>query len=229
MRLLLVEDDPEVGAMLAEALTHRGHVVDHVTRGADAIWRCSEQSYDIVILDVGLPDMSGFEVCARLRREDVVLPILMLTGQGAVPHRVQGLDAGADDYLAKPVSLAELEARLRALARRRSHPVVPRLHVDDLVVDPASREVRREGRLVPLTGREYLLVELLVRRRGQVVSRDAIVNQLWDAATEVTDNALHVLVAAVRRKLDAPFDAPMLQTVRGVGYRLTRPTQVVHR
>ena len=220
MRLLLVEDDPDVGSMLTEALTHQGHVVDHVKSGADAIWRCGEQSYDIVILDVGLPDMSGIDVCARLRREDSVLPILMLTGQGTVPHRVQGLDAGADDYLPKPVSLAELEARLRALARRRSHPVLPQLEAGDVVVDPAAREVRREGRLVELKGREYLLVELLVRRRGQVVGRDAIVSQLWESSSDVTDNALDVLVAAVRRKLDAPFPSPVLHTVRGAGYRL---------
>jgi two-component system OmpR family response regulator len=197
MRLLLVEDDPEVGGMLTEALRHRGHVVDHVERGADAVWMAAEQRYDVVILDVGLPDLSGLEVCAQLRAQQPVLPVLMLTGHTDVLARVQGLDAGADDYLAKPVSLAELEARLRALARRGERPVVEQY-----------------------VGREYDLVELLARRAGEVVSRRHLMTQLWDRDAEVTANALDVLVASVRRKLEAPFDQPILTTERGRGYRI---------
>jgi DNA-binding response OmpR family regulator len=220
MRLLLVEDDPDVGLMLIEALRHRGHVVDHVEQGVDALWMAAEQPYDVVILDVGLPDMSGFEVCAQLRAHDPKLPVLMLTGRTAVQARVQGLDAGADDYLAKPVSLAELDARLRALSRRAERPVVERYVAGDVVINAASREVQRQGRSVPLVGREYDLVELLTRRGGEVVSRAQLRAQLWDRGTEVTDNALDVLVAAVRRKLDTPFDQPTLTTVRGRGYRI---------
>jgi two-component system OmpR family response regulator len=220
MRLLLVEDDPEVGGMLTEALRHRGHVVDHVERGADAVWMAAEQRYDVVILDVGLPDLSGLEVCAQLRAQQPVLPVLMLTGHTDVLARVQGLDAGADDYLAKPVSLAELEARLRALARRGERPVVEQYVAGDVVVDTGSRKVQRQGRSVPLVGREYDLVELLARRAGEVVSRRHLMTQLWDRDAEVTANALDVLVASVRRKLEAPFDQPILTTERGRGYRI---------
>ena len=220
MRLLLVEDDPDVGPMLAEALTYAGHVVDHVTTGDDALWRAQEQSYDVVILDIGLPDMTGMEVCAKLRAEHPALPVLMVTGRGDVRDRVHGLDAGADDYMAKPVSLAELQARLRALARRADRPVITQHRVDDLVVEPATRSVRRAGRDIPLVGREYALVELLARHGGQVVTREQLRAQLWDAGAEVSSNALDVLVASVRRKLEGPFDAPLLRTVRGSGYRL---------
>jgi two-component system OmpR family response regulator len=221
MRLLLVEDDQEVGAMLSEALGYRRHVVDWVTAGADAVFRAREQRYDVVVLDVGLPDVSGLDVCRRIREQDREVGVIMLTGRGGVPQRVEGLDAGADDYLPKPVSLAELDARLRALARRGRRPVVDLLVARDLTVDPAARTVHRHGRPVLLVGREYSLVELLVRRTPDVVRRDELVAQLWDRAAEVSDNAVDVLVAGVRRKLDAPYeDAPLVETVRGVGYRL---------
>ncbi len=221
MRLLLVEDDAEVGPMLSEALSHRGHVVDLAETGVDAIFHCREWSYDVVILDLGLPDISGLDVCRQIREQDPGVGVIMLTGRGGVPQRVEGLDAGADDYLPKPVSLAELDARLRALARRGSRPVVPLLTARDVVVDPAARTVARQGRPVPVAGREYALVELLVRRAGQVVRRDELVSQLWDHAADVSDNAVDVLVAGVRRKIDAPYqDAPLLETVRGLGYRL---------
>lgn len=220
MRLLVVEDDPEVNALLTEALGHRGHVVDQAGRGLDAIWMSDDQPYDVVILDVGLPDMTGMEVCRRLRAAHPALPVLMLTGLTHVRDRVQGLDAGADDYLSKPVSLAELDARLRALSRRCQSPVVEQHTAGDVSVTPARREVCRRGRLVPLVGREYALVELLARSPGQVVTRDRLAAQLWGRDTEVSANAIDVLVAAVRRKLDAPFDEPVLRTVRGSGYRL---------
>ena len=220
MRLLIVEDDPELGPMLAEAMTHRGHVVDHVATGADAIWRVGDQPYDVVILDVGLPDMTGMQVCACLRQRHPSLPVLMLTGRTDVRDRVRGLDAGADDYLAKPVSLAELDARLRALSRRAERPVVEQHVAGDVVVVPARREVFRQGQQVPLVGKEYALVELLARRTGHVVSREHVMAHVWEHDADVTANALDVLVAAVRRKLCAPFDEPALRTVRGRGYRL---------
>ena len=220
MKVLLVEDDAEVGGMLAEAMSHRGHVVDHAQNGQDALWLAGEQSYEAVLLDVGLPDISGTEVCATLRREHPALPVLMLTGRNEVRDRVRGLDAGADDYLAKPVSLAELDARLRALGRRAQRPVVEVYVAGDVVVSPSSREVRRQGRLVALVGREYSLVELLARRAGDVVSRQHLTAHLWTNDVDVTDNALDVLVAAVRRKLDGPFREAAVTTVRGQGYRL---------
>lgn len=221
MRLLLVEDEPEVGAMLTEALGHRGHVVDWVRTGTDGVFAAGEQSYDVLLLDVGLPDISGLDACRQIRARDADVGVIMLTGRGGVSHRVEGLDAGADDYVPKPVSLAELEARMRAVSRRGVRPVVQTLTVRDLEVVPASRTVSRAGRAVAVAGREYALVEMLARRAGHVVRRDEIVSQLWDRAAEVSDNAVDVLVAGVRRKVDAPFvGPPLVETVRGVGYRL---------
>lgn len=210
----------DVSEMLTSCLSVAGHVVDHVATGAEARWRADEQPYDAVILDVGLPDQDGFDVCRSLRRSGSSTPILMLTGRQAVQDRVAGLDAGADDYLAKPFSLEELEARLRALARRSEREVVVRHVAGDVEVDPATRTVRRQGRVVALVGREYALVELLARSAGRVVSRETLVNQLWDFAADVSPNALDVLVSSVRQKLDRPFETPALRTVRGSGYVL---------
>ncbi len=220
MRLLLVEDDPDVSAMLTSALHLAGHVVDHVATGADALWRAGEQRYDSVILDVGLPDTTGFEVCRALRDTGSSTPVLMLTGRQEVSDRVAGLDAGADDYLAKPFSLDELKARLRALGRRSEREIVLLLVAGDVEVEPASRTVRRQGQVVPVVGREYTLVEVLARSAGRVVSRETLVEQLWDFATDVSANALDVLVSSVRHKLDRPFGSPALHTVRGSGYML---------
>ncbi len=220
MRLLLVEDDPELGAMLTSALQEGGHVVDLVPTGADALWRAAEQAYDGVILDVGLPDRSGFDVCRDLRGSGSTTPVLMLTGRHAVADRVTGLDAGADDYLAKPVDLTELEARLRALSRRSGRDIVVTFEAGDVEVQPATRTVRRQGRVVPLVGREYAMVELLARNAGRVVSREMLVEQLWDFAADVSSNALDVLASSVRQKLDRPFSTPALRTVRGSGYVL---------
>jgi two-component system OmpR family response regulator len=220
MRLLLVEDDVEVSAMLTSALRLAGHVVDHVATGADALWRAGEQGYDSVILDVGLPDTTGFEVCRALRDTGSSTPVLMLTGRQEVSDRVAGLDAGADDYLAKPFSLDELKARLRALGRRSEREIVLLLVAGDVEVEPASRTVRRQGQVVPLVGREYTLVEVLARSAGRVVSRETVVEQLWDFSTDVSANALDVLVSSVRHKLDRPFGSPALHTVRGSGYML---------
>lgn len=220
MRLLLVEDDPDLGPLLLARLQEEGHVADLVADGEEALWLAGEQDYDVVVLDVDLPGRDGVSVCRALRSRADHTPVLMLTGRGALEERVEGLDAGADDYLPKPFHLAELGARLRALGRRAERDV--RLHyaVGDVVVDPAARTVSRQGVEVPLTGREYALVELLARHGGRVVSRDTIAATLWDFATDVTGNALDVLVSGVRAKLDRPFDAPALRTVRGVGYRL---------
>ena len=220
MKILLVEDDPDVSAMLVSSLRLAGHVVDHVGTGADALWRNAEQSYDTVILDVGLPDRDGFDVCRALRDSGTATPILMLTGRQAVSDRVAGLDAGADDYLAKPFSLDELEARLRALGRRSERELVVRHVVGDVEVDPAARTVHRQGQVVPLVGREYAMVELLARSPGRVVSRDTLVAQLWDFAADVSPNTFDVLVSSVRQKLDRPFGTSVLRTVRGAGYVL---------
>ena len=220
MRLLLVEDDPDVGDMLLIALQDGGHVVDLVGTAEDALWRANEQQHDVVLLDVELPDGSGFDVVRSLRRSGSTTPVLMLTGRRSVGDRVTGLDAGADDYLGKPVDLSELEARLRALGRRAERDLVTTLVAGDVEVDPAGRTVRRRAVVVPLVGREYALVELLARSPGRVVSRETIVEQLWDFASDVSDNAVDLLASAVRQKLDRPFGTPALRTVLGAGYLL---------
>lgn len=220
MRLLLVEDDPDVGDMLLLALQEDGHVVDLVGTAEDALWRAGEQSYDVVLLDVELPDGSGVDVVRQLRRAGSTTPVLMLTGRAAVSDRVRGLDAGADDYLAKPVDLHELGARLRALGRRAERDLVLTLVAGDVEVDPGSRTVRRQATVVPLVGREYAMVELLARHAGRVVTRETLVEQLWDFSADVSDNAVDVLASSVRQKLDRPFATPALRTVRGTGYVL---------
>jgi DNA-binding response OmpR family regulator len=220
MRLLLVEDDPDVGDMLLLALQEDAHVVDLVGTAEDALWRATEQAYDVVLLDVELPDGSGFDVVRQLRRTGSATPVLMLTGRGAVTDRVTGLDAGADDYLAKPVDLPELAARLRALGRRAERDLVTTLVAGDVEVDPASRTVRRQSTVVPLVGREYAMVELLARNAGRVVTRETLVEQLWDFSADVSDNAVDVLASSVRQKLDRPFATIALRTVRGSGYVL---------
>jgi DNA-binding response OmpR family regulator len=220
VRLLLVEDDPDVGDMLLLALQDSGHVVDLVGTAEDALWRAGEQAHDVVLLDVELPDGSGFDVVRELRRSGSATPVLMLTGRGAVTDRVTGLDAGADDYLAKPVDLLELRARLRALGRRAERELVTTLVAGDVEVDPGSRTVRRQATVVPLVGREYAMVELLARNAGRVVTRETLVEQLWDFSADVTDNAVDVLASSVRHKLDKPFATAALRTVRGAGYVL---------
>ncbi len=215
-----MEDDPDVGPMLLVALRADGHVVDLVLTGEDAVWLAAEQPYDVVVLDVGLPDTDGVEVCRRMRAGGLSAAVLMLTGRADVDDRVAGLDAGADDYVTKPVALAELRARLRALGRRGSRQLVAVHVVDGLLVDPAARTVRRDGVDVPLVGREYAFVELLASHAGRIVHRDTVVAKLWDFGADVSPNTLDVLVSAVRAKLDRPFASPLLRTVRGVGYRL---------
>ena len=220
MKVLLVDDDDELAAVVTAFLRHRGHHPDRVSSGADAVWRCGESDYDVVVLDVGLPDRDGMEVCRQLRQGGTSVPVLLLTGRRAVPDRVAGLDAGADDYLTKPFALDELEARLRAKARRGGRAVSASVQHGPVVVDPEGQQVLRDGRPVPLVGRELQLVLELVRAAGRVVSRDRLVDRLWSSDHDVRDNTLDALVSAVRAKLDRPFDAPLLVTVRGSGYRL---------
>ncbi len=220
MKVLVVEDDPDVGPMLEDAVRGDGHAVDLARTGEEALWLAAEQPYDVVVLDVGLPGTDGFEVCRQLRGAGSGAAVLMLTGRSGVDDRVRGLDSGADDYITKPVAVAELRARLRALGRRGTRQLVTVHEVAGLVVDPAARTVTREGTDVPLVGREFAFVELLARNGGRVVPRDTVVAKLWDFAADVSPNTLDVLVSAVRAKLDRPFSSPVVRTVRGVGYRL---------
>ncbi|MCW2777079.1 MAG: response regulator mprA [Frankiales bacterium] len=215
-----MEDDPGMASLLERALVKQGWSVVVARTGEDGLWHALEEAFDVVVLDVMVPAPDGYEVCRQMRAAGRWAPVLLLTARDAVDDRVTGLDAGADDYLTKPFALAELHARLRALVRRdpRERPVV--LTVGDLTLDPVSREVRRGDVLVELSPKEHGLLEALMRRPGQVLTRTHLLEHVWDAAYEGDSNVVDVYVRYLRIKVDRPFGRETLQTVRGVGYRL---------
>jgi two-component system copper resistance phosphate regulon response regulator CusR len=222
--VLIVEDDPELAGLLRDGL--REHRIDPTVAStfAEGQTRAQAGDYDVIILDVRLPGGSGFDLCAQLRRAAVTTPVLMLTALDAVDDRVRGLAAGADDYLTKPFAFRELIARLQALARRRALALAPStLRVADLEVDVGSRVVRRSGRPIPLTAKEFALLELLLRHSGQVVDRGAITAHIWDDNHDPFANVLEVLVRRLRSKIDDGFDTKLILTVRGAGYRIGPP------
>jgi two-component system OmpR family response regulator len=220
VRILVVEDEPKMAALVRKALERDGYAVDVTDNGQDAVWLGSENPYDAIILDVMIPPPDGFEVTRRLRAAECWAPILLLTARDAVGDRVIGLDAGADDYLAKPFSLEELYARLRALTRRSTHARPTVLEVDDLRLDPAAHTVRRGDAAIELSAKEFSLLELLMRRCDQVLTRTAIIEHVWDFAYDGTSNVVDVYVRYLREKVDRPFGLESIETVRGVGYRL---------
>ncbi len=221
MRLLVVEDDPEVQAFLLRVLREAAWAADAVPSGQRALDALASTEYDLAIIDVGLPDFDGFEVCRRLRARGDRTPLLVLTARNAVNDRVRGLDAGADDYLAKPFAVNELLARLRALARRPAASLEPVLRLADLELDPASRIASRAGVEISLTAREYALLDYLLRNPRRVVSRAKILEHVWDDNFDPVANAVDVLVGRLRRKIDRESLPPLLHTVRGAGYVLT--------
>jgi two-component system OmpR family response regulator len=222
MRILLVEDHAKLAGLLRNGLREEGITADVVGTGADGMWRATEDAYDVVVLDVMLPDLDGVEVCRRLRDADVRTPVLMLTAVGSVPDRVAGLEAGADDYLVKPFAFDELLARLRALARRGTVVPTEELNVGDLRLDPRSRRVFRAETEVVLTGQEFALLEAMARRPGEILSREQLVHLAWDLAYEARSNVVDVCVKGLRDRIDRPFGRRSVETVRGLGYRLVR-------
>jgi two-component system, OmpR family, response regulator len=220
MRVLVVDDELRTAALLRRGLCEQGYAVDVAHEAEDAMWRAIEFSYAVVVLDVLLPGMDGFEVCRRLRASGCWTPVLLLTARDEVDDRVQGLDAGADDYLTKPFSFNELTARIRALTRRGSaeRPVV--LQVGDLRLDPARRQVWMGQAEVALSAKEFALLELFLRHPGQVLSRTRILEHVWDFAYDGGSNVVDQYVRYLRRKIDRPFGVVCLETVRGAGYRL---------
>ena len=221
VRVLIVEDDPELAGLLRDGL--REHRIDPTLAMsfADGREQAAAGDYDVLVLDVRLPGGTGFELCRELRRNDVTTPVLMLTALDAVDDRVRGLEVGADDYLTKPFAFQELVARLKALARRRPLSLTPDRHrVADLEVDLGTREVRRAGQPIRLTAKEFALLELFVRRQGQVVDRSTITAHVWDHNHDPFANVLEVLVRRLRGKVDDGFEPKLITTVRGAGYRL---------
>jgi two-component system OmpR family response regulator len=222
MRILVVEDELKMAALLQRGLSEEGHAVDVARTGDDGVWMAQAVEYDAIVLDLMLPGLDGFGVCRRWRESGVWAPVLVLTARDAVDDRVAGLDAGADDYLTKPFSFAELLARLRALARRGGPERPPVLEVDDLRLDPATRQVWRGDTEVALSSKEFALLEAFMRRPGDVLSRLYLLEHAWDYAYENRSNVVDVYVRYLREKVDRPFGRGSLETVRGAGYRLRR-------
>jgi len=220
VRILIVEDELKMASLVRRGLVEEGHAADVATTGEDAIWMAQAHPYDAIVLDVMLPGLSGFETCRQLRNEGVWAPVLMLTARDAVGDRVAGLDAGADDYLTKPFSFAELLARLRALVRRGGVERPTELAVGDLRLDPASRRAWRGDEEIRLSPKEFALLETFMRRPGQALSRLQLLEHAWDFAYENRSNVIDVYVRYLREKVDRPFGEESLETVRGVGYRL---------
>jgi two-component system, OmpR family, response regulator len=220
MRVLVVEDEKRLAAGLRKGLEAEGFAVDVALDGTDGLWMAREHAYDAIVLDIMLPGINGYRICATLRRDGVWTPILMLTAKGGEWDEVEALDTGADDYLTKPFAYAVLLARLRALLRRgaRERPAV--LEAGDLRLDPAARRAWRGEVEVELTPRELALVEFLLRRRGEVVSKREILEHVWDYDFDGDSNIVEVYVLHLRGKLDRPFGRDTIQTVRGAGYRL---------
>ena len=220
MRVLVVEDEAKMAGLIRRGLVGEGMAVDVAARGEDAIWRAESTEYDAIVLDVMLPGIDGFEVCRRLRAAGVWAPVMMLTARDSVRDRVAGLDRGADDYLTKPFSFAELLARLRALTRRGAPERPSELSVGDLRLDPAGRRTWRGETEVELSAKEFALLETFMRHPGQVLSRFQLLESAWDYEYENRSNIVDAYVKLLRRKLDKPFGVESIETVRGSGYRL---------
>jgi two-component system OmpR family response regulator len=220
VRLLVVEDTPKMAALLQRAFREDGYAVDVQASGSDAVWMASECDFDVVILDIGLPDIDGFDVCRQLRERARWMPILMLTAREAVPDRVRGLDVGADDYVTKPFNIEELRARVRALVRRSlgDRPAV--LTVGDLTLDPAAHTVCRGSTSISLAAKEFAILEYFMRHPAQVISRARFLEHVWDFAGAGDSNIVDVYVRILREKIDRPFGTQSIETVRGAGYRL---------
>jgi two-component system copper resistance phosphate regulon response regulator CusR len=224
MRILVVEDEPAAAAVLAKGLREFTYAVDVAGNGDHALEQISVNDYDLVILDVLLPGINGLDLCRQLRDARIAVPILMLTARGGLDQRVEGLDAGADDYLPKPYHFPELLARVRALLRRGPNLEAPILTAEDLTMDPRARRVERGGQRIQLTSKEYALLEYLLRRQGHVVGRAEIAEHVWDDSYDPMSNLIEVYIQRLRRKVDDGHATKLIQTRRGAGYMLTAHT-----
>ncbi|GAA0569676.1 two-component system response regulator TcrA [Paractinoplanes ferrugineus] len=216
----MVEDDPAMSAMLERGLRRAGYTVDVVSTGADALWSVVENDYDLVVLDAMIPAPDGFEVCRQMRAKERWAPVLMLTARHSIADKVRGLDAGADDYLTKPFGFDELLARARALTRREAKQRPAKLSVGDLILDPADRTVHRAQTPITLSAKEFALLQELMRRAGETLSRTYLIEHVWDFAYDGGSNVVDVYVRYLRDKVDRPFGRDTIRTIRGAGYRL---------
>jgi DNA-binding response OmpR family regulator len=220
MKILLVEDETKMARLISRALKEDLHSVAVAHTGPEGLELINSEIFDLIVLDVMLPGMTGFEVAQRTRKRGTKTPILLLTARDAVPDIVAGLDAGADDYLTKPFSLAEFLARVRAIARRGPLAHEAQLKFNDLVLDPAAHDVSRSGRSIDLTKKEYMLLEVLLRQAGRVVPRSQIIETVWSNEESVENNTLDAFISSLRNKVDGHSATKLIRTIRGVGYRL---------
>jgi DNA-binding response OmpR family regulator len=225
LKLLIVEDEARMVELLRRGLTEEGHTVVCASNGREGLELARAYEFDVIILDVMMPKLNGYELAEKLRRERVTTPMLMLTAKDTVPDLVRGLDAGADDYMTKPFAFEELLARLRAVKRRAPVPQLPKLQVGNLSVDPATREVSRAGMAILLTRTEYNLLERLMDRAGKVVSRRSLIEAVWGFEREIEENTLDAFVRLLRAKIDIEGQAKLIHTVRGVGYMIRAEAQ----
>ena len=220
MRILVVEDEPAAAAVLSKGLREHAYAVDVAVDGSTALEQAYISDYDLIVLDVLMPGINGLEVCRRLRSQGIAAPILMLTARGEPDQRVEGLDVGADDYLAKPYHFPELLARIRALLRRGPALASSVVKIEDLTIDTRARGVQRGGRSIQLTSKEYALLEYLARRQGDVVSRTDIAEHVWDDSFDPLSNLIEVYIQRLRRKIDDGHAVKLIRTRRGLGYTL---------
>jgi two-component system OmpR family response regulator len=220
MRVLIVEDELRMASLMRRGLVQEGLAVDVAMSGEEALWMAPASDYDVIVLDVMLPGISGFETCKQLRTKGVWAPVLMLTARDSVEDRVTGLDMGADDYVVKPFAFAELLARLRALVRRGDPERPSVLEVDNLRLDPATRRVWRDSTEIQLSSKEFAILESFMRRPDEVLSRLYLLEHAWDFAYDNRSNIVDVYIRHLRKKIDEPFGRASLETVRGAGYRL---------
>jgi heavy metal response regulator len=221
MHVLLVEDESQIADFIARGLSEQGHAVDIASDGHEALWWNEVSAFDVIILDVMLPDIGGVEVCRTLRYKGLSTPVLMLTAKDTVEDRVAGLDNGADDYLVKPFAFAELLARLRALMRREPALLGNVLQIGDLKMDTTTLEVSRQGMVIDLTVKECRLLEYLMRHPNQVLTRTMIAEHVWNYEFDSATNVIDVHIRNLRRKIDEPFPTKLIQTIRGAGYKIS--------
>lgn len=224
MRILVADDEPKAAGLLVQGLKAEGYAVDHASDGDEAIWLAENHQYDVMVFDVMMPGKDGFTAVRHLRRRNILTPVIFVTARGEVEDRVRGLDAGGDDYLVKPFSLAELQARLRAVLRRQRAQPLNVMRVGDLELDVLGRKARRAGQEIELTNREFALLEFLVVNSPRPVSKMAIVEHVWDQHFDSQTNVVNVYVNYLRKKIDPPGLKPLLHTVRGVGFALAEET-----
>ena len=226
MRILIAEDDKQVAGFLKKGLKEEQYAVDVCYDGEEALFQAQVNDYDLVILDVMLPKKNGFAVCKEIREEGILTPILMLTVRDQLKDKVRGLQEGADDYLTKPFAFEELLARIKALLRRTQDYKTKTLKVGDLELDPVSRKVSREGKIITLTGKEYALLEYLMRNKGRIITQSMMIDHVWDMNYDGLSNVVNVYINHLREKIDKEFSRKYIHTLRGSGYKIDEATEV---